>query len=181
MRLFTAIPIPRHLINELNTMLSNFPELHRVNHRDMHITLQFFGEVSTEAVGGLITVLKKIPVSEMTLELDGTGFFPDKRHPAIFWAGIKDNPDLSRLKLDMERILETLCFPADNRTFTPHVTLLRIREWMSRKSIDMLNDAFLRLPLKRFRVRGFGLFRSELLPSGARHTVIKTYESNNPN
>lgn len=175
MRLFTAIDLPSHIKGELNTIFSKFSGLRWVNQRQLHLTLRFLGDVPPGNVDEVIAALEKITVPQMTLELDGTGFFPDRHRPAIFWVGISKNPYLYQLKLDMDKALEMCGFPAETRDFKPHITLLRIKKQIPRKTMNSLYEAFLGLSATPFGINCFNLFKSELLASGAKHSVVKTY------
>ncbi len=175
MRLFTAIDLPEDFITVLSSALAQFPRLRWMDYKQLHLTLRFLGEVHDKNIGDLINALKNVPVSEFILEPEGSGFFPDRRRPNVFWTGLKSNNSLDRLKLDMEQVLEDFGFPRENRSFKPHITLLRIKHRMAPRLMDKLSETFDALALPLVKVNSFKLFSSKLLPSGAVHSVIETF------
>lgn len=177
MRLFTAIDLPENYITALDTAASEFPKLRWMDHKQLHLTLRFLGEVHDENIGGLVNALKKVPVPEFMLEPEGSGFFPDRRYPTVFWTGLKSNALLSALKDNMEQVLKEYGFPEEKRVFKPHITLLRIKHRMTPEFMNKLSGTFDGLSLPNFQVTSFKLFSSKLLPSGAVHSVIETFGS----
>ncbi len=175
MRLFTAIELPEDFLTALSTAANQFTRLRWMDQKQLHLTLRFLGEVHDENIGELINALKKVTVPEFMLEPEGSGFFPDRRRPTVFWTGLKSNTSLSTLKENMEQILEDYGFRREERSFKPHITLLRIKHRMAPGLMEKLSETFDKLVLPSFNVNSFKLFSSKLLPSGAVHTVIETF------
>lgn len=101
-----------------------------VRPENMHLTLKFLGEVPTQDIEcilhSLSPLLDKIPPFE--IQLDGLGVFPDARHPRVIWAGIKDEQNqLTRVVNMIEEALILFGFTRETRTFTPHLTIGRIK------------------------------------------------------
>lgn len=141
----------------------------------MHLTLKFFGEIEDKRIPkiekALDTVVDGIPT--FTLSVSGMGTFPDMRRPRVIWIGLKeDGGNLLRLQKGVEEELKKTGFPSEDRRFTPHITLGRIR---SNKNTDKL----LRL-IEEEKVEEFGSFdvsevhliKSELKPAGAEYTEL---------
>ena len=83
------------------------------------------------------------------------GTFPDMRRPRVIWIGLKeDGGNLLRLQKGVEEELKKTGFPSEDRRFTPHITLGRIR---SNKNTDKL----LRL-IEEERWRNWGFDVSEV-------------------
>src|SRR5205807_212580 len=70
----------------------------------------------------LATVRSDRPV---TLRFRGLGFFPDEKHPRVFWAGIEASPNLKTLSAAIDKATERLGIPREQRPFSPHLTLAR--------------------------------------------------------
>jgi 2'-5' RNA ligase len=63
------------------------------------------------------------------LVVSGVGAFPNMRRPKILWAGVTEGQnELKRLygRLE-ERLLELGCYRQEERGYSPHLTLGRIR------------------------------------------------------
>jgi 2'-5' RNA ligase len=58
----------------------------------------------------------------------GLGWFPNPHHPRVFWAGIEGGERLRDLARATEHTLAPLGVPAEERAYSPHLTLARIRE-----------------------------------------------------
>lgn len=141
-----------------------------------HVTLRFLGEVEPRFVERAgpewLRALAEIP--PVPFELRGLGVFPSRRAPRVLWLGVEEAPPGGRLDAvfrSIESVCAALGLPAEGRPFHPHVTLARASR-----------DARPRAPAETVDVR-FGpllatetvLFRSDLLPQGARHTALARF------
>ena len=179
MQCFIAISLPE----ELKAKISGIQEKLKAAGADvswtrpegMHLTLKFFGEIEDKRIPkiekALDAVVNGIPT--FTLSVSGMGTFPDMRRPRVIWIGLKeDGGNLLRLQKGVEEDLKKTGFPSEDRRFTPHITLGRIR---SNKNTDKL----LRLieeekveELGSFDVSEVHLIKSELKPAGAEYTEL---------
>jgi len=141
----------------------------------MHLTLKFFGEIEDKRIPKIEKALDAVVdgIPTFTLSVSGMGTFPDMRRPRVIWIGLKeDGGNLLRLQKGVEEELKKTGFPSEDRRFTPHITLGRIR---SNKNTDKL----LRLieegkveELGSFDVSEVHLIKSELKPAGAEYTEL---------
>ena len=141
----------------------------------MHLTLKFFGEIEDKRIPKIEKALDAVVdgIPTFTLSVSGMGTFPDMRRPRVIWIGLKeDGGNLLRLQKGVEEDLKKTGFPSEDRRFTPHITLGRIR---SNKNTDKL----LRLieeekveELGSFDVSEVHLIKSELKPAGAEYTEL---------
>jgi 2'-5' RNA ligase len=97
----------------------------------MHITLLFLGEVDDRELHTVCRAVKDIAASEppFALRVAGVGAFPTPRRPKIMWAGITDGAEpLQRLNAALEeRMLALGCYRKEERGYTPHLTLGRLK------------------------------------------------------
>lgn len=62
------------------------------------------------------------------LTLAGLGLFPERGAPGVVWVGVdQGREELQALHRDLESELETAGFAPEERPFTPHLTLARLR------------------------------------------------------
>jgi 2'-5' RNA ligase len=97
----------------------------------MHITLVFLGEVDDRELHAVCRAAKQVAASEapFALRVSGVGAFPTARRPKIIWTGITDGAEsLQRLNAALEvQMLELGCYRKEERSYTPHLTLGRVK------------------------------------------------------
>lgn len=175
MRLFIAIELPDHYKEALEKLRTPaIPGARWVAAEQIHLTLAFLGEVDEETSKRLITRLARIKATGFELCLAGTGCFPDRRRPRVVWVGVKHEPGLTRLAEMVRETVLACGIPQEERPFSPHLTLARLKFPASREVSDFL-DRQQQLDLEPFPVKEFILFQSKLLPQGALHIPLKSF------
>jgi RNA 2',3'-cyclic 3'-phosphodiesterase len=141
-----------------------------------HITLHFFEELPVERIPAVVEAISEATGASGPFELEvrGVGAFPTTRRPRVVWAGVGvGTAELRSLVDRLRTALSARGFRTETRPFVPHLTLARIR---SRQGAAWA-QRFLTEPEHGTRVWARGtvsevvLKESELLPTGARHTV----------
>ncbi|NTV48815.1 MAG: RNA 2',3'-cyclic phosphodiesterase [Geobacteraceae bacterium] len=174
MRLFIAIEIPDELKKKISCLHVDIPGARWVPAEQIHLTLAFLGEVEEGAVELLKTELALIHSPEFKLCFSGTGCFPGRHRPRVLWIGVEPHPHLKKLAAMVREAVLACGIPQEERPFSPHITLARLKFPASRES-----GAFLDQPEKPkftpFRVREFTLFQSRLTSQGAVHIPIRNF------
>lgn len=172
MRLFIAVPLPRPALKEAGAVLEGLRELgwpvRWVRDDAMHITLKFFGEVTSDRIDGIEEMLRHaaLGVPRMSLVIGQAGGFPDGRRPRVLHLAIQAGPELEVLQDRIERSCGDLGFAPEGRPFVPHVTLGRVREGQ-RLPADAIRQLEAILPSGRaFPADRVVLFESRLTPAG---------------
>jgi 2'-5' RNA ligase len=178
-RSFIAIEIPERIkkdVSEIQEKLKRTgSDVGWTRSEGIHLTLKFLGEVGE---GKLVEIQKAIEKAtegflSFRLEVGGIGIFPNPRSPRVLWIGIKDEGNtLKTLQEAIEQETERVGFEKEDRAFTPHLTLGRVR---SRKNCDALIRAleeFDKIELGYLNVEEVSLMKSELRPKGAVYTQI---------
>ena len=97
----------------------------------MHVTLLFLGDVDDRELHAICRAVQEVAAREppFALAVSGVGAFPNTRRPKIVWAGIAEGAEaLKRLYDDLEtRMLNLGCYRKEERGYTPHLTLGRVR------------------------------------------------------
>lgn len=148
-------------------------------HEGMHLTLKFLGETEEKMLPEIETVLGIAVAGVMPFSVDvsGMGTFPDIKRPRVIWIGLKEDGDsLVRLQRSVEEEFKVIGFPAENRGFTPHITLGRIRSPKNGERLLTLIEEEKDIELDGFEVSNVHLMRSELKPTGAIYTELFTVE-----
>lgn len=173
-RLFVAIALPDSVRERLAVLQSGLQGARWVKPENIHLTLRFIGEVPMDVADDIGAALSGIRAPGFTLALDGVGGFDWGGRPNALWAGVEKSPPLMHLQAKIESALVRAGLAADERKFTPHVTLARLKYAKPRRveawTID--NAAFRSQP---FPVDRFTLFSSFLSSSGAIHTPEAEY------
>src|SRR5712692_9849708 len=130
MRLFVALEIPstvrKNLAELLKSLRAVSPQTRWVRPENLHVTLKFIGEVPEAKLADIRSALAgTLSDQPVTLDFRGLGFFPNEKHPRVFWAGIETSPNLKTLAEDIDKATEKLGIPREQRSFSPHLTLAR--------------------------------------------------------
>jgi RNA 2',3'-cyclic 3'-phosphodiesterase len=149
--------------------------LKAVDPGSLHVTLKFFAEAESQLIPEMRAIATVAAARQIRSELSlaGLGVFPHIQRPSVIWAGL-EGPGLQTLCVlaqDLDRSLEALGFPSEDRPFAPHLTLARVkakpppelRELLARNSRTVFGAA----PVDEIE-----LIRSELGPEGPRYTVL---------
>jgi 2'-5' RNA ligase len=168
----------KELLKTIQTGLDRgFKGVSWVKPQSIHLTLKFLGEIDDAKVRDAASELQKAAqgIGPFTLELEGVGSFPNARNPRVLWAGIKENVELLKLQKNVDERLESIGFEADNRPFTPHLTLCRIKSAEDGRSLGKLLSETKPEAKTAFTVTSFAFMKSVLKPSGAEHTPIQEF------
>ncbi|HIA94514.1 MAG TPA: RNA 2',3'-cyclic phosphodiesterase [Candidatus Marinimicrobia bacterium] len=181
LRTFLAVPVPRDVSSKKNMLYSTLEnvdgDINWVKNAQLHLTMKFLGHTPESAIIDVIDHVEKITLNmnPFDLKIEETGCFPVPTRPRILWLGLKGNLDLLKSMVEsIENVLEPLGFPKDSRDILPHITLARIK-YPQKHTPNV--DPFLKSsydPID-FPVDRMQFFSSELLPSGAVHTILKTF------
>lgn len=143
---------------------------------NLHVTLKFLGEVAEEKQDAVRAALSEIR-SEQPVQLDfrGLGFFPNEKHPRVFWASIEASANLKTLAADIEGTMEKVGFPREHREFSPHLTLARFEQPRLPEALRMAITENARREFGSLRTDEFHLVLSRLKRSGAEYTTLASF------
>ena len=173
MRLFVGLSIPRSVAEGIFLIQAGVPGARWQTREQLHLTLRFIGEVDGRDGNAIDEMLSAISAPTFTLELRGVGEFGGK-NPHAIWAGVRDAAPLKHLNRKIENAIQRIGLPADERKFTPHVTLARLRGSPRERVIDYLADHAL-YASSAFDVNEFILYSSTLTPNGSLYVPERVY------
>lgn len=179
MRSFLAVELPGELKRELGRILEELrqcgADVKWVRPEAIHLTLKFLGEINPEQVGETRLAVQEVARyhGPFKIEARGLGCFPRLEQPRVVWVGLEGEKwKLEALQRDVENALMKFGFPKEERPFKPHLTLGRVRSPKARLAlVEKLKDRK-EMQVGEFIVGSVILFKSELLPSGARYTKL---------
>jgi 2'-5' RNA ligase len=131
-RLFIAVPIAP----EIKQGISEFSEQWKpktsfqkwVHPDDLHITLKFIGSTDDSKIEEIVRRVREVSQScaDFALAVKGIGTFGRPGAPQILWAGVGGATDrLKSLQTAIESEMIPLGYAAENRAYSPHVTIAR--------------------------------------------------------
>ncbi len=137
---------------------------------NLHITLRFLGEISSDIVPKLVEALRvrvgAFPAFEA--HLTEVTLFPSVRRPRVIAARVEPEQEFSDLAAAVDSVVAVLGFPRESRPFHPHVTVGR---WRGRAPSAWESSSF---PPATVSVEAVTLFRSDLRPSGPIYSRLGT-------
>jgi len=173
-RLFTAIPLPELVRNQLGLLQSGLQGARWIKPENIHLTLRFVGEVRNDLASDIDMALAEISAPGFELALDDIGSFSHGKQPHSLWAGVSKSEPLMHLQAKIESALVRTGLEPETRKFSPHVTIARLKEMRPNRIETWLADhgGFRTEP---FRVDHFALFSSFLKSEGALYIEEASY------
>jgi 2'-5' RNA ligase len=141
----------------------------------IHLTLKFLGSVPLEQIEAIQAALIPVAASSPSFRLQpsGCGAFPTIKQMRVVWVGLRgDEQALFSLQKSVETALIPLGFEPEDRSFRGHLTLGRVK---GRQHLRALQEALLSrqgFEAEAFDVTELVLYKSELMPQGARYTPL---------
>lgn len=174
-RLFVAIDLPERVKEKVAAIaVRELPGAHWVSREQLHLTLRFIGNVDEELFRTVKEALRAVRGVPFHLSMNGVGHFPPGRHPRVFWVGMADSEPLMALQRQVESALVCAGIPPEERRFSPHLTLARLKETPPEK-VFALEERHRLFNAGPFPVGEFSLYSSTLTREGAIHQREATY------
>lgn len=168
-RLFIAIDLPLEIKRELykleQELMKHIPKgIKWVELENLHFTIRFLGETEEEKIPNIKKIIDEVSQESdfFNISLKEIGAFPNFKNPRVIWIGIeKGYEEMKDLFNKLENKILKLGFKKEDKEFSPHLTLGRVKEkirWDERWKID--------IPYLEFLVEEITLFESQLRPQG---------------
>lgn len=179
-RTFVAISISDEARFAIASMIEELREIENtirwVDAANLHLTSKFIGEIEEDRIEKLRMALDQSSngILEFRYSLSSKGCFPNWKRPRVLWIGVHDQDGkMSELQQQIEDNFHKVKIPREKRKFKPHLTIGRVKQ--NRKPGRILND-FQQSQLGEFEVKvnDVHLMQSELLPTGAKYSVLHT-------
>ena len=139
----------------------------------LHLTARFIGEVPAEMAERVISALREpLPLAPFVLTFDRLGAFPLNGPPRVLWIGVADGRDaVIRAEAAVSNRLAALGIPREDRPYSPHLTLARVRDAAGLRAAKLFEG--LEPRLGETRVDAITLFQSRLSPKGPTYVVLE--------
>jgi RNA 2',3'-cyclic 3'-phosphodiesterase len=183
LRAFIAIELPGYVCDAIQKQTARLRqtlgnELVRwVPTQNMHLTLKFLGDTTSSYLDFLKQLLMREAEShpQFDLQLGGLGAFPSLRRPRLLWIGVHAPADLASLQKGIEAGATRLGYEQDERAFSPHLTIGRVRQTVSPPELQKIRTVLDTTQLGNIgiaKVDSVHLFRSDLQPGGSIYTKL---------
>jgi 2'-5' RNA ligase len=114
-------------------------------------------------------------VRAFEMQLEGLGSYPNSRRPRVLWVGLNAPAALSDLQHALEAAAARLGYASEDREFSPHLTIGRVRQNVSAADQQKIRTALEDTKvgnLGTVHVDGVHLFKSDLQPTGSLYTKL---------
>jgi RNA 2',3'-cyclic 3'-phosphodiesterase len=183
LRAFIAIELPTHVCDAIQKQTVRLRQtlgndlIRWVPTQNMHLTLKFLGDTATSHLDFLKQLLVREADShpQFDLQLGGLGAFPTLKRPRLLWIGIHAPADLASLQRSIEAGTSRLGYEPEERAFSPHLSIGRVRQNISPTDLQKIRTALDTIQLGNIgiaRVDSIHLFKSDLQPGGSVYTKL---------
>jgi len=162
-------------LTEVQGMLANTgADLKLVKPPNIHLTVRFLGDISPAMVDAIYEEMKQVSFAPFEVELRGLGAFPKLSYPRVVWAGIKKGAEeLTDVFEQLEPRLRGLGFKPDNKGFSPHLTIARVRTGRNKAQLIKLIQELEDNEFGAVKAKCLRLKKSVLTPKGPIYTTLR--------
>jgi 2'-5' RNA ligase len=178
LRCFIAVRIPesvkKAVAEAIDALRKSGADVKWVPAENIHITLKFLGSTDESVIEEIKESLyrRASAYRPFFVGISGTGYFPAGRRPRVVWVGIEDGGHLANIQRDVEKEMVRFGYPEEDRPFSPHLTIGRVRS--DKRMTEMLKrlDAYRETGFGEMEIDGITLMKSELRPAGAVYSSL---------
>src|SRR5881396_1128583 len=161
-RSFISIDLDdQQILSRIASILSSLQalggDLKPVEGENVHLTLKFLGNVSTSRLA----------------EVKCAGAFPNLKHMSVIWVGVDEGwTQVEQIYEQVEKLLSGVGFRRENRPFSPHITIARVRSGRKRDEIanflqHLSDESFGTIAVDKIRLK-----QSILSSSGPKYSTL---------
>ncbi|MFQ5997725.1 MAG: RNA 2',3'-cyclic phosphodiesterase [Candidatus Bathyarchaeia archaeon] len=177
-RSFVAVDISSpHALSKLEEiqklLVKTDADLKIVPKQNLHFTLKFLGEISSEQVQALCEEFKAISFTPFVAYIKGAGAFPSMSRINVIWVGLSEGERGFRDVYDnLQLMLKKMRLSTDSKGFSPHITLARVRTGRNKARLVQAVSDLADFDVGQVKVERVSLKKSVLTPSGPIYSTI---------
>ena len=182
-RTFIALDFPTSILESIEQQTKRLRQalgddiIRWVPSHNMHLTLKFLGNAPISHLDFLKQMLTQVADSThpFDLQIGGIGSFPNSNRPRVLWVGLHAPAALATLQKAIEEGAQRLGYEKEERPFSPHLTLGRVRQGMDGKVLQKISNALSTIQLGKIgtaRVDSVHLYKSDLNSEGSVYTKL---------
>jgi RNA 2',3'-cyclic 3'-phosphodiesterase len=184
MRLFVAIDLSESartavvkLQQQVRESLRNGNGLKWVEPGLMHLTLKFLGETDESKIDEICDAINIVCLDRKAFDFNlskvGTFGKPSK----VLWLGSeKQSSNLIDLANAFENSMQELGFAKENKPFSAHLTLARVKDNCIEKNLQRIVNEYQKVELPAVIVDAVYLYKSQLTLDGPVYTLLRKIE-----
>lgn len=149
-----------------------------VEPENIHLTLKFLGEIKDEQLAEVCDITKQVAETHknFTLDVESAGSFGG-RSAKVIWVGIsKGAEELLALQKDLENQVSQLGYPPEEREFSAHLTVCRVKNLKAGFKLAEVVVQFAKLKLGSVSANAIHVYQSQLTPSGPVYTLLASFK-----
>jgi 2'-5' RNA ligase len=181
MRTFIAVNLPDEIKKNVAEATASLKKIDSgikwVEPENLHLTLKFLGWVEDKRLPEVVEIAGKVIASSFKLKLAGVGSFPEGKSPRVLWVDIIEGAaELKPLADRLEKDYSSAGFRAEEREFSPHLTIGRVKE---KRGIDKVIEEMGKLKEAVFGecvIDRMDIMKSTLTRKGPVYEVYKSIE-----
>jgi len=146
-----------------------------VNLNQVHITLSFLGDTSEDSIRDVSEMLaaRCNGFGAVDLTIKGIGVFRSLSDPKVIWAGISESERLTALYDNIKGGLDLLGFVSEQRRFSPHLTLARVRSLKNQSTLRSMTDNYKEVEFQKAHIAEVIYFESIIQQTGSLYLPLK--------
>lgn len=178
LRCFIAIELPQDIkegiAGKTKRLRAAEADVRWVSPENLHLTLKFLGNTPEDLLEDVREKLSAVAGRHpaFSFGLSGAGAFPDTGRPRVVWIGVRDSGELAGLQGDVDAAMAELGFEAEQRAYSPHLTLGRVKSPRGRIALKEELSRIEDIDFGMVEVREVALMRSQLRPTGASYSRL---------
>jgi 2'-5' RNA ligase len=179
-RLFIAVEIEdrsvlSRIIEVRNQIMGLGIDAKPVEDENIHLTLRFLGDVEENLIPSIERAMEPLAsIPPFKMRVRGVGVFPDLRSPRVVWVGVGEGSEMLRsMRGILDRGLRGLKIYEGEHSFTPHITIARVRGRANIDKLSMYVEENMDLDLGFSSVTRVVLKRSFLTPRGPIYSDVR--------
>lgn len=191
-RAFIAVDLPASVKSAFTETISqlgraNLHGVRPINPNSLHLTVKFLGSVPVNKIPEVVNAVSEVIrlTNPFDLEIGPIGIFPSERFPrTISVCFTSDLNPIIQMYRRVDEAVANLGFIKEQRPFTPHLTLARLRNGTGndiRRSAIKIANKYWHASGLHFQVNSVSFIKSTLSSSGAWYETIEKFTTRHTN
>ncbi len=178
LRCFISLELPEELKKNIYGYIEKLKaagaDVKWIPPENLHLTLKFLGNTQEELLKDINERLFSLAKSyeRFSLQVSGAGAFPNIKYPRVIWLGVHDSEEIIKLQRDIDESMAGLGFEKDDKQFTPHLTIGRVKSMRNKDALIKELATLKEVDFGKIGVNNITMMKSELKPGGAEHVKL---------
>ena len=152
-----------------------------VKKENLHLTLVFVGKTEQDKIFKISNITENIIKNQnsFSLQTKNISYGPDKKiPPRLIWVELEKNNQLLNIvdNLKKELLDAQILRREEQRSFSPHITLGRIKAWSWKKINPEERPEINKTLSFKFKINSIDIMESIMKRTGAEYTCLKSFQ-----